>query len=144
MTLTLGQAARLAGMSKTTLTRAIKAGRLSASRRDDGSYAIDPAELERVYTLQPSPPATPATSHSDSRAVHHATPSATATATPPTPDVAMATRMSAMEAELRGLKDMVTELRQSRDQWQQQAERVTLALSGPERVRQPWWRRLTG
>ena len=40
--LTLGQAAKLAGTSKTTLTRAIRAGRLSATRRDDGGYAIDP------------------------------------------------------------------------------------------------------
>ena len=38
--LTLGQAARLTGTSKTALTRAIKAGRLSATRRDDGSYEI--------------------------------------------------------------------------------------------------------
>jgi len=44
--LTLGQAARLTGFGKTTLTHAIKAGRLSASRREDGSYEIDPAELE--------------------------------------------------------------------------------------------------
>ena len=46
--LTLGQAARLTGTSRTTLTRAIKAGRLSATRRDDGVYAIDPAELARL------------------------------------------------------------------------------------------------
>ncbi len=51
--LTLGQAARLTGTSKTTLTRAIKAGRLSASRREDGGYRIDPAELSRVYEIKP-------------------------------------------------------------------------------------------
>ena len=45
----LGQAARAAGKSKTTINRAIKSGRLSASRRDDGSYEIDPAELGRAY-----------------------------------------------------------------------------------------------
>ena len=42
---TLGQAARLTGLGKTTITRAIKAGKLSASRREDGSYEIDPSEL---------------------------------------------------------------------------------------------------
>jgi hypothetical protein len=45
-----GQAARAAGRSKTTINRAIKTGRLSASRRDDGSYEIDPAELTRAYS----------------------------------------------------------------------------------------------
>ena len=49
--LSLGQAARLVRTSKTTLKRAIKAGRLSATRRDDGGYQIDPAELARVYEL---------------------------------------------------------------------------------------------
>ena len=51
MIMTLGQAARLTGRGKTTLTRAIKAGRLSATRSEDGSYAIDPSELARVYDV---------------------------------------------------------------------------------------------
>jgi hypothetical protein len=46
---TLGMAAKAAGVSKSTLRRAIDAGRLSATRRDDGSYEIDPAELHRVF-----------------------------------------------------------------------------------------------
>ena len=49
---TLGEAARAAGKSKPTIARAIKAGRLSATKTEDGSYAIDPAELSRVF--QPS------------------------------------------------------------------------------------------
>lgn len=47
----LQQAARAAGKSKPTLLRAIKAGKLSVGRRDDGSYSIDPAELARAYPL---------------------------------------------------------------------------------------------
>jgi chromosome segregation ATPase len=46
---TLGQAARAADVSKTTIQRAIKSGRLSASRQEDGSYVIDPAELHRAF-----------------------------------------------------------------------------------------------
>jgi excisionase family DNA binding protein len=61
--LSLGQAARLVRTSKTTLKRAIKDGRLSATRRDDGGYQIDPVELARVYEL--------ATVTGD--VVHHAT-----------------------------------------------------------------------
>jgi hypothetical protein len=53
MELSLGHAAKVTGVGKTTLTRAIKAGRLSATRREDGSYAIDPRELSRVYKVTP-------------------------------------------------------------------------------------------
>lgn len=48
MSYTLGQAAKAADVSKTTIQRAIKSGRLSASRQDDGSYVIGPAELHRA------------------------------------------------------------------------------------------------
>lgn len=51
MMLTLRRAAELTGKSKSTLTRAIKAGRLSASRDAEGIYVIDPAELARAYPL---------------------------------------------------------------------------------------------
>lgn len=50
--MSLRQAAELTGKSKSTLTRAIKAGRLSASRNAEGSYVIDPAELTRAYPLE--------------------------------------------------------------------------------------------
>ena len=49
MTYTLGQAAKAAQVSKTTIQRAIKSGRLSATRQEDGSYVIDPAELHRAF-----------------------------------------------------------------------------------------------
>jgi excisionase family DNA binding protein len=47
--LSLREAAQQAGTSKSTILRAVKAGRLSATRDDDGGYRIDPAELHRVY-----------------------------------------------------------------------------------------------
>lgn len=50
---TMGEAARAAGVSKASIGRAIKSGRLSAGRRDDGNYSIDPAELARVYPDTP-------------------------------------------------------------------------------------------
>ena len=49
MPYTLGEAAKHTGLSKPTIQRAIKNGRLSATRNDNGSYSIDPSELERVY-----------------------------------------------------------------------------------------------
>lgn len=53
MKLTLGQAAKEVEVSKTAISNSIKSGRLSAQRTDDGSYAIDPAELFRVYPPKP-------------------------------------------------------------------------------------------
>src|SRR6185369_6775676 len=44
---TLGEAARASGKGKSTIAKAIKSGRISATRDPDGSYRIDPAELHR-------------------------------------------------------------------------------------------------
>jgi hypothetical protein len=49
MYLSLGQAAKETGMDKSTISRAIKSGKLSATRKENGGYEIDPAELFRVF-----------------------------------------------------------------------------------------------
>lgn len=49
MSYTIGQAAKATGRSKPTISRAIKSGTISATKNDDGSYTIDPAELHRVF-----------------------------------------------------------------------------------------------
>ncbi len=127
MLLTLGQAAKLTGKGKTTLTRAIQAGRLSATRRDDGSYQIDAAELCRVYSVRIE---TPETVTRDSHAVHHATPGETPHATPYRDPESIA-RMAELETENRMLRELLTEVRESRDElradrddWRARAERL--------------------
>lgn len=45
----LSEAADEIGLSKMTIQRAIKKGRLSADRDEQGAYRIDPAELHRVF-----------------------------------------------------------------------------------------------
>jgi excisionase family DNA binding protein len=57
--LTLGQAAKETGISKPTISKAIKQGRLSATQTARGEYQIDPAELFRVYPPASHPPVTP-------------------------------------------------------------------------------------
>ena len=47
--LSLSDATEQVGKSRSTLIRAIKAGKLSASRNEHGDYRIDPAELHRVF-----------------------------------------------------------------------------------------------
>jgi len=49
MMLTLTDAAEQTGKSKSTLNRAIKSGKLSASKNEYGDYRVDAAELFRVY-----------------------------------------------------------------------------------------------
>jgi len=46
---TIGTAAKATGKSKSTISRDIDKGKISAVRNEDGSYSIDPAELHRVY-----------------------------------------------------------------------------------------------
>jgi excisionase family DNA binding protein len=140
--LTLGQAARLAGVGKTTLTRAIRSGRLSATRRDDGGYTIDPSELARVYNV------TPETVSATVETVRRATPGDSSS--DPVLEVRLA--LAEAEAELKAMKDMLDEVRQSRDAWQAQAERLALApplppsplMSPVPAPAHPWWRRLAG
>ena len=52
MALTLNQAAKACGRSKSTLLDAIRSGRMSAPKDDRGRYAIDPAELHRAFPFQ--------------------------------------------------------------------------------------------
>ena len=53
MTFSLQQAADAAGVNKSTVFRAIKAGKISATHNEHDQWLIEPAELHRVY-----PPAT--------------------------------------------------------------------------------------
>ena len=47
--LSLSEAAKTAGVSKSTIWRACKAGRVSFKRTDTGEFQIDAAELHRVF-----------------------------------------------------------------------------------------------
>lgn len=49
MPYTLGTAAKVTGKDRATISRAIKKGKISAQKNEQGQWAIDPAELHRVY-----------------------------------------------------------------------------------------------
>jgi excisionase family DNA binding protein len=163
---TLGEAARQLGISKPTLSKAIAKGALSASRRDDGSFAIDPSELVRwwdnvkhrfqsqpVSELQAATPSgTMETSNGDGVSKRQQE-------TAGNGDPEVAARLAALEIEVRGLRELVAEVKTSRDdarvtadQWRVQAERLTLVLPAPQttqeptspKVHRPWWKRLAG
>jgi predicted site-specific integrase-resolvase len=48
---TLSSAARAAGVARSTIYRAVKAGRLSAHKLTSGTYVIYPGELLRVFPI---------------------------------------------------------------------------------------------
>lgn len=52
MYLTLGQAAKEAGVAKSTISKALASGKLSYREKNPEGYKIDPAELFRVYPKQ--------------------------------------------------------------------------------------------
>lgn len=140
--ITLGEAARLTGLGKTTLARAIKAGRLSATRTSTGSYEIDPAELARVYPFPAPTVAAGATVAATRPLVRHATLDATGE----TPGAA-----AALEAQIAGLREVgellrrqLDDVRDDRDRWRSQAERLALAapVTTPAPGSRPWWRRI--
>jgi excisionase family DNA binding protein len=125
--LSLREAAQQAKTSKSTILRAIQSGRLSATRTDDGGYSIDPAELCRVYPPRPDAP--------DQSADQSAGQSATASVS----EVATELRIrnaqleagfNALKAILEAEKKHLDEVREDRDRWAAQAER--LALPAPD------------
>jgi hypothetical protein len=53
---TLGTAAKATGVSRSTVLRSIKTGKISADKDANGNYAIDPSELHRVFPPVSSEP----------------------------------------------------------------------------------------
>lgn len=118
--LSLTQAAKIAGKSKSTINRAIKSGKLSATRHDDGSYSIDGSELARVFPI-----GTP----SGSDRVSAAPP------TEPTRTAMLEAENAALRTALDRERAALDEARADRDAWRQQA---TALLASPPK-RRGWW-----
>lgn len=111
VTLTMGQAAKETGVSKATLSKALKSGRLSYVAKSTAGYEIDPAELFRVFP--PKPTATVEGERSDTHREH-------------------LLLDDAHRREVQLLREQLDEVRTDRDAWREQAQR--LALAAPETV----------
>jgi len=99
MSYSLKQAAEASGRTKPTILRAIKANKISAQKDVHGKWQIDPAELHRVY---------PKFSEPEREIVND---------------------NNALEREVALLREVIADLKEDRDRWRTQAER--LALSKP-------------
>jgi hypothetical protein len=129
--LSLRQAAAEAGVSKSTIWRAIERGRLSAGRTNDGGFAIQPAELFRVYP--------PKSANGASNGAE----------TPKVDTAQHAAQQAELEAERRVaalLREQLEETRRDRDHWRDQAQQVSRLLTDqraklPSRAkgRRAWW-----
>jgi predicted site-specific integrase-resolvase len=128
---TLGTAAKAAGVSKTTLRRAIESGRLSATRNDDGSYSIDPAELHRAFPR-----------HSDATAILARSVTANDTG-------GLQVEVEMLRERLAEKDDVIRDLRGRLDAEAEERRRLTALLTDQRPAAQPaarrgWWRRLRG
>jgi len=129
MAMSLVEAAAATGVNRSTLFRAYKSGRMTATRTDAGTIEVDAAELFRCF-----PPQQGALG-----AMHHGAQA----------DVAddKALRVSALEVEVKLLREMLDAMRGDRDAWREQAGKVVAALPPPAPLpeqRRGWWRRMVG
>lgn len=133
MKVSASEAARRTGKSVPTITRAIRSGKISAERTESGSYLIDLSELFRVFPALTSP--------------DDETPTRLGYETPTvTPD-----ETRSLQEKVSSLEASLAEAKAERDEWRDQAKRLTMALPAPEAVGQKtlkqskgFWKRIFG
>ena len=124
MVYTLGEAAKATGKSKATISKAIKSGRISAKKGETGAFAIDPSELHRVYppTVEGEQEQTPRTlevNTKDDGLIRE-----------------LQARLDATQERLADKETVISDLREDRDRWRQQAT----ALLEDKRPKSLWAR----
>lgn len=132
MALTLAEAARATGTHKVTLLRAIKAGKVSATKTEHNTWLIEPAELFRVY------PPVELRSDAGTDATQRYAPAAAA---------AIDAQIAALRDVAELLRGQLDDVRKDRDGWRDMAQAVTRQLADARQVQpavKPWWRRLAG
>lgn len=133
MGLSLREAAKEAGVSKSTVLRAIQNGRLSAARTEDGGYSIEPVELFRVY--EPG--------KADRTGTDAEGQDAPANQNTPDPMIAvLQEQVSSLKEILRRADAVTDEVRQDRDKWRSMAEAQQRQITDARA--KSWWQRLTG
>lgn len=127
MSYTLNEAAKAVGKSKTTIHRAIKSGKISASKLDSGAYSIDPSELHRAFQVGTSE----RTTRNDKEQIE---------TTSGTADIRLEMLEKERVRERQQLEETIADLREDRDKWRQQAT----ALLEDKRPKGFWARLLRG
>ena len=140
MKYTLSQAAEATGKNKATIQRAIKSGKITASKNASGAYEIDPSELHRVFDattqrVAQHPNATIRNTHVTAK---NATDnSALQRIAELEKELAIAEeRKNGLEGQMHHLSETVADLRKRLDKSE---ERVTALLAAPIKQRRKWW-----
>jgi excisionase family DNA binding protein len=130
MHLTLGQAAKHTGVSKSYLSKLIRTGKITAERQPNGEFRIDPSELDRIPEMRSQGRA------ENSPRERSDTPENTG----------WERERNLLMMLLQDREHQIQDLRQERDAWRQQAERAqqTLLLTAGAKHEEPqvrrWWR----
>jgi len=126
MKMTMGEFARQAGINKATLSRMIKAGKISAERQENGRLFIDPSELDRLADIR----STSNVSHND--ALQRSVTSV---------ETVLQRENELLREMLRDKEKQLDDLRSERDEWRKQAQTLLLTQRQPQAPEKPrrWW-----
>jgi hypothetical protein len=112
---TAGTAAKAVGKTKSTITKAIASGKLSAVKNDSGAWEIDVAELHRVYP--PSPTKTVEIERKDT----------------PIGNTENSKEIEALERLLKAAETQLEDVKADRDEWRKQANQLLLTNTSTQR-----------
>ena len=105
MKYTAGKAAEAAGLAKSTITKAISSGKLSAVKNANGAWEIDAAELHRVFPPKQSE-----------------TVSIEQTATP----AENTHEIEFLKKQLEAAQEQIDDIKKDRDAWRNQANTLLI------------------
>lgn len=114
---TAGTAAKAVGKTKSTITKAIASGKLSAIKNDNGAWEIDASELYRVYP--PTPLETVEIKQNDTLKEMGGN----------------SKEIEALERLLKAAEEQIYDLKADRDEWRKQANQLLLTNTSIPRKR---------
>jgi hypothetical protein len=114
---TAGTAAKAVGKTKSTITKAIASGKLSAIKNDNGAWEIDASELYRVYP--PTPLETVKIEKNDTLKETDGN----------------SKEIEALERLLKAAEEQIDDLKADRDEWRKQANQLLLTNTSTPRKR---------
>ena len=114
---TAGTAAKVVGKTKSTITKAIASGKLSAIKNDNGAWEIDASELYRVYP--PTPLETVEIEQNDTLKEMGGN----------------SKEIEALERLLKAAEEQIYDLKADRDEWRKQANQLLLTNTSAPRKR---------
>ena len=121
MSLTLAEASAQVGVNRSTILRAVKSGKISGTRDDAGVWHVEPAELFRVFEpAQPEAEAEPQHALADALVAE------------------LRARLEDMRltvGDVRRDRDQrIADLARERDEWREEAKRLSLPAPGAVRA----------